>query len=113
MALTIFVWVFFMNLMDLMPVDWLPMAAGAVGISHMKVVPTTDPNVTLGMALAVFVLVLYYSVRQKGVGGFVGELGVSSAAEDIRAVQPVSRRGDVAREAAVTRPASVRQHVCR
>jgi F-type H+-transporting ATPase subunit a len=40
----------------------------------MKVVATTDPNVTLGMALAVFVLVLYYSVRRKGVGGFVGEL---------------------------------------
>ncbi len=40
----------------------------------MKVVPTTDPNVTLGMALTVFVLVLYYSVRRKGVGGFLGEL---------------------------------------
>ncbi|MCX7065630.1 MAG: F0F1 ATP synthase subunit A [Proteobacteria bacterium] len=74
MALTIFVWVFMMNLMDLVPVDWLPMAAGAVGISHMKVVATTDPNVTLGMALAIFVMVLYYSVRRKGVGGFVGEL---------------------------------------
>jgi F-type H+-transporting ATPase subunit a len=74
MALTIFVWVFMMNLMDLLPVDWLPMAAGAVGISHMKVVATTDPNVTLGMALAVFVMVLYYSVRRKGLGGFVGEL---------------------------------------
>jgi F-type H+-transporting ATPase subunit a len=74
MALTIFVWVFMMNLMDLIPVDWLPMAAGAVGISHMKVVATTDPNVTLGMALAIFVMVLYYSVRRKGVGGFVGEL---------------------------------------
>jgi F-type H+-transporting ATPase subunit a len=60
--------------MDLLPVDWLPMAAGAIGISHMKVVPTTDPNVTLGMALTVFILVLYYSVRRKGVGGFVGEL---------------------------------------
>jgi len=74
MALTIFVWVFFMNLMDLLPVDWLPMAAGWMGIPHMKVVPTTDPNVTLGMALAVFVLILYYSVRRKGVGGFLGEL---------------------------------------
>ena len=74
MALTIFVWVFMMNFMDLLPVDWLPMAAGAIGIDHMKVVATTDPNVTLGMALTVFVLVLYYSVRRKGVGGFLGEL---------------------------------------
>ncbi len=74
MALTIFVWVFLMNLMDLIPVDWLPMVAGAAGISHMKVVATTDPNVTLGMALTVFVMVLYYSVRRKGIGGFVGEL---------------------------------------
>jgi len=74
MALTIFVWVFMMNLMDLLPVDWLPTIAGSIGIHHMKVVPTTDPNVTLGMALTVFVLILYYSVRRKGVGGFLGEL---------------------------------------
>jgi F-type H+-transporting ATPase subunit a len=74
MALTIFIWVFFMNLMDLFPVDWLPMAASAVGVSHMRVVPTADPNVTLGMALAVFIMILYYSVRRKGVGGFVAEL---------------------------------------
>jgi len=74
MALTIFVWVFFMNLMDLIPVDWIPRAAALVGIHHMKSVPTTDPNVTLGMALAVFVLILYYSVRRKGLGGFLGEL---------------------------------------
>ena len=74
MALTIFVWVFLMNLMDLIPVDWLPMAAGAVGVSHMKVVATTDPNVTLGMALAIFVMVLYYSVRRKGVGGSSAEI---------------------------------------
>ncbi len=74
MALTIFVWVFMMNLMDLLPVDWLPQVAGFVGIEHMRVVPTADPNVTLGMALTVFVLVLYYSIRRKGLGGFLGEL---------------------------------------
>jgi F-type H+-transporting ATPase subunit a len=74
MALTIFVWVFLMNLMDLIPIDWIPMLASAIGVSHMKVVPTTDPNVTLGMALAVFVLMIYYSIKCKGVGGFVGEL---------------------------------------
>ena len=74
MALTIFVWVFLMNLMDLVPVDWIPSAAKALGVEYMKIVPSTDPNVTLGMALAVFLLVLYYSVRMKGVGGFLKEL---------------------------------------
>jgi F-type H+-transporting ATPase subunit a len=74
MALTVFVWVFLMNLMDLLPVDLLPMLATALGIPHMKVVPTTDPNVTMGMALSVFVLMLYYSIKCKGLGGFLGEL---------------------------------------
>ncbi len=74
MALTIFVWVFLMNLMDLVPVDWLPMAASAMGIHYMKVVPTTDPNITLGMAFAVFLLVIYFSIAKKGLGGFLGEL---------------------------------------
>ena len=74
MALTIFVWVFLMNLMDLVPVDWLPKLAEALGVPYMKVVPTTDPNVTMGMALAVFALILFFSFRQKGVGGFLGEL---------------------------------------
>ena len=74
MALTIFVWVFLMNLMDLVPVDWIPMAASAVGIHYMKVVPTTDPNITLGMAFGVFILVIYFSIARKGLGGFLGEL---------------------------------------
>ena len=74
MALTVFVWVFLMNLMDLVPVDWLPKLAEVLGVPYMKVVPTTDPNVTMGMALAVFALILFYSFRQKGVGGFLGEL---------------------------------------
>lgn len=74
MALTIFVWVFLMNLMDLIPVDWIPGLAGAMGIHFMKVVPTTDPNITMAMALSVFALVLYYSIKCKGVGGFLGEL---------------------------------------
>ncbi len=74
MALTIFVWVFLMNLMDLIPVDWIPGLAGIMGIHFMKVVPTTDPNITMAMALSVFALVLYYSIKCKGVGGFLGEL---------------------------------------
>ncbi|MEW5250361.1 F0F1 ATP synthase subunit A [Microbulbifer sp. 2201CG32-9] len=77
MALTIFVWVFLMNLMDLVPVDWLPMAAAkASGNDHLffKVVPTTDLNATLGMALAVFMLMIFFSIREKGFLGFVKEL---------------------------------------
>jgi len=74
MALTIFVWVFLMNLMDLVPVDWVPALAMWLGVSHMKIVPSTDPNVTLGLALAVFVLVIYYSIACKGLGGFLKEL---------------------------------------
>ena len=59
LALTIFVWVFLMNLMDLVPVDFIPEAAKRwFGIEYMKVVPTTDVNVTLGMSLSVFALIL-------------------------------------------------------
>ena len=83
MALTIFIWVFLMNLMDLVPVDWLPSLAGLIGSTffgadphhvYFKVVSTTDPNATFGMAFAVFFLMLYYSVKIKGIGGFAGEL---------------------------------------
>ncbi len=74
LALTIFVWVWLMNLMDLLPVDWIPGLAAAIGIPHMKIVPSTDPNITMAMALSVFVLILYYSVKCKGIGGFLGEL---------------------------------------
>lgn len=74
LALTVFVWVFLMNLMDLLPVDWLPQLAGAMGIHYMKIVPTTDPNITLGMAFAVFLLIIFFSIQRKGLGGFLGEL---------------------------------------
>lgn len=77
MGLTIFCWVFLMNLMDLVPVDWLPLAAAKLaGNDHLffKVVPTTDPNATLGMALTVFVLMILFSVKEKGPIGFIKEL---------------------------------------
>ncbi len=83
LALTIFVWVFLMNAMDLIPVDWLPQLAaqGAALLFgadpdhvYFKVVPSTDPNITFGVALGVFFLMLYYSVRVKGAGGFFAEL---------------------------------------
>ena len=77
LALTIFVWIFLMNLMDLVPVDFLPvLAAWISGNEHLffRVVPTTDPNATLGMALSVFALIVFYSIKVKGIGGFLGEL---------------------------------------
>jgi len=74
LALTIFVWVFFMNLMDLIPVDWLPLVAGKIGVPYLKVVPTTDVNITFGMSIAVFFLIIFYTVKSKGVGGFIAEL---------------------------------------
>jgi F-type H+-transporting ATPase subunit a len=74
LALTIFMWVFLMNFMDLIPVDLLPSLAHSVGVPYLRVVPTTDLNLTFGLSLAVFILMLYYSVKVKGIGGFTREL---------------------------------------
>jgi len=76
LALTIFFWVFSMNLMDLLPIDYVPLLMGALGVPFFKIVPSTDPNATFGMAIGVFMLVLYYSVKMKGLGGFMGELAL-------------------------------------
>jgi len=82
LALTTFIWIVLMNTMDLVPVDWLPVLAqkigGIFGIDphhvFLKVVPTTDPNMTFGMSIGILLLILFYSVKEKGLGGFVGEL---------------------------------------
>ncbi|HJX17023.1 MAG TPA: F0F1 ATP synthase subunit A, partial [Acidiferrobacterales bacterium] len=74
LALTIFIWVFLMNFMDLLAIDHAPQLAHAAGLPFLKVVPTTDPNATFGMAFGVFALILYYSIKVKGIGGFLGEL---------------------------------------
>jgi|SRR5688572_935447 F-type H+-transporting ATPase subunit a len=75
LALTIFCWVFLFNFMDLVPVDLLPFVGEkAFGLEHLKVVPSTDLNITLGMALTVFLLCMFYSVKIKGAGGFAKEL---------------------------------------
>jgi len=74
LALTTFIWIILMNTMDLVPVDWLPYAAQLMGVDYLKVVPTTDPNATFGMALGIFLLILFFSIKEKGLGGFVGEL---------------------------------------
>ncbi len=74
MALTLFCWVFLMNLMDLIPVEVIPRFLALFGVHFQKVVPTTDPNITFGLALSVFALMIYYSIRVKGPAGFVAEL---------------------------------------
>lgn len=82
MALTVLVWVFFMNAMDLFAIDLLPQIAKFVGVKlganphevFFKVVPSTDPNITLGMALCVFLLIVLFSITQKGIVGFAKEL---------------------------------------
>ena len=73
LALTVFVWVLLMNLMDLVPIDLVPGLMSLAGVHFQKIVPSTDPNITLGMAVGVFILMLYYSIKVKGFG-FVKEL---------------------------------------
>lgn len=82
LALTVFVWIFFMNAMDLLPVDLLPniwaSIYGSAGHdpshAYMRVVPTADLNATLGMSLGVLLLCIYYSIKIKGLGGWIHEL---------------------------------------
>lgn len=71
LALTVFVWVFLMNCMDLIPVDLLPEIAKLIGVEYLKVVPTTDISVTLGMAFCVFALTIYYNIKVKGAVGYI------------------------------------------
>ncbi|SEM84180.1 F0F1 ATP synthase subunit A [Halomonas caseinilytica] len=77
LALTLFVWIFLMNLLKLVPVDLAPALFARLGVEYMKLVPTTDPNATLGMALGVFCLIIYYSIKVKGLGGFAKELSLT------------------------------------
>ena len=75
LALTIFVWIFLMNAMKWVPVDWIPELAMATGlVNYFKIVPTTDPNATFGLALGVFFLIIFYSIKVKGGLGFIKEL---------------------------------------
>ncbi len=71
MALTIFVWVWLMNFMDLIPVDLLPVIAGFFGIQYLKVVPTTDLSTTFALSLTVFILIVYYNIKVKGALGYL------------------------------------------
>jgi len=74
LALTVFVWIFLMNAMDLLPVDLLPVITGALGIHYQRVVPTADLSVTMGMSISVLLICLVYNIKIKGAGGWVHEL---------------------------------------
>jgi F-type H+-transporting ATPase subunit a len=76
MALTLFVWIFLMNLMDLVPIDWIPLLVQwIVGDPHFyfKIVPTTDPNITLGMSFTIFLLMIFFGIKSKGALGYLKE----------------------------------------
>jgi len=77
LALTLFVWIFLMNSLKVIPVDYFPELFARLGVEYMKIVPTTDVNATMGMALGVFMLIIYYSIKVKGVGGFARELSLT------------------------------------
>ncbi len=74
LALTVFVWIFFMNAMDLLPLDLLPMLGEKAGAHYLRVVPSADLNGTLGMSIGVFLVCVYYNIKIKGFGGWVHEL---------------------------------------
>lgn len=74
LALTMFVWILLMNTLKLIPVDYIPSIAHAMGLDYFKIVPTTDPNGTFGISIGVFLLIIFYSLKIKGVGGFLKEL---------------------------------------
>jgi F-type H+-transporting ATPase subunit a len=74
LALTVFVWIFLMNAMDLLPVDLLPLLGEKTGVHYLRVVPTADLSVTMGLSLSVLIVCLVYNVKIKGWGGWVHEL---------------------------------------
>lgn len=77
LSLTIFVWIWLMNFMDLIPVDLFPLIGSAVGLEYMRIVPSTDLNATFGMSISVFFLIMFYSIKVKGVIGFSKEMMLS------------------------------------
>jgi F-type H+-transporting ATPase subunit a len=84
LALTIFFWILFMNLMDVLPVDLIPAAAEATGATHFRPVPTADVNMTFAMSLSVLILTLFYGMKSKGVGGYIkGAVSAPFAAKNV------------------------------
>jgi F-type H+-transporting ATPase subunit a len=76
LALTIFCWVFLFDALDVVPLDLLPGAAGAWGFGHLRIVPSTDLNIVFGLSLTVFLLIIFYSIKMKGMVGFLAEFAL-------------------------------------
>ena len=74
LSLTIFVWVIMMNAMDFLPIDWFAAGMHFIGFEHWKPVPTSDMNTTLALSLSVIGMVIFFSIKAKGVGGYAHEL---------------------------------------
>ncbi len=79
LAMVIFIWIFLMNFMDMLPVDFIPsiwhVAGPAIGAKdYMRVVPTADLSITMGMAVAILLICIYYNIKIKGAGGWAHEL---------------------------------------
>jgi len=74
LGLTIFCWVFLWNMMDLLPVDLMSLISSLMGIEYLRVVPSTDLNATFALSISVFILIIFYSIKIKGVFGFAKEL---------------------------------------
>ena len=74
LSLSIFVWIWLMNFMDLIPVDLLPLIGSAMGLEYLRSVPSTDLNATFGMSISVFFLIMFYSIKVKGPVGFAKEM---------------------------------------
>ena len=74
LALTVFVWIILMNSMDFLPVDLLPKVGEAAGLHYLRVVPTADLSITMGLSVSVLLICLFYNIKIKGFGGWVHEL---------------------------------------
>jgi F-type H+-transporting ATPase subunit a len=75
LALTVFLWIFMLNAMDLLPVDLLPwIGKNVFGVNYLRVVPTADLSTTMAMSITVLLICLYYNVKIKGLGGWIHEL---------------------------------------
>ena len=123
LALTVFVWIFLLNAMDLLPVDLLPLIWQAVYSAaghdphhaYLRVVPTADLSVTMGLSVGVLLLCLIYNVKIKGLGGWLHELFTAPFGNALPALPVQLRDADrrVRGEDRFARHATVRQHVCR
>ena len=115
-ALTVFIWVLLMNAMDFLPVDIMAAMLGAVGLHEWRLVPTADVNTTFALALSVWLLMIFFSIAVKGLGGWIHELfcapfGVNPGAAPFPWCSIPVQHDRIRFEAAIALAAAVRQHV--